>query len=161
MSKICGLVPVYAVDGKTDVTKWNYTPHKGKSISGEITQNTNANGFRLPTEEEWEYAARGGQKYEYSGSNNLDEVGWYSRNSGDRTHPVAQKKANGYGLYDMSGNVRELCWDVYSAYGYDRYSRGGGYLNGGILCDVSIRDNSDTDNQHDDIGFRVVCSASN
>ena len=93
--------PVYAVDGNTDVTKW------GNWLSGEITQNESANGFRLPTLDEWKYAAKGGENYEYAGSDNLDEVGWYRDNSGETTHPVAQKKPNGYGLYDMSGNVWE------------------------------------------------------
>ena len=70
-------------------------------------KNTDCTGWRLPTEAEWEYAARGGESYKYAGSKNIDEVGWYNSNSGSKTHPVGQKKANGYGLYDMSGNVYE------------------------------------------------------
>ena len=156
-----GFTPVYSVNGTTDVTKWNYTPHNGNSIRGNVTQNTNANGFCLPTVEEWEYAAKGGQNYTYSGSNNLDEVGWYERNSGDRTHPVAQKKANGYGLYDMSGNVWEWCWDVFPYYSDLRYIRGGSCYDNDDRCEVSDWGWRSRSSQFYDLGFRIVCSASN
>ena len=155
-----GFTPVYAVDGKTDVATWNYTPHNGDSILGEVTQNTKANGFRLPTVEEWRYAARGGQNYTYSGSNNLDEVGWYDDNSGDRSHPVAQKKANGYGLYDMSGNVWEWCWDSFIDYRY-RDRCGGSCYGYGYDCKVGGWSVNDARDQKYYLGFRVVCSASN
>lgn len=113
LSKEKGRTPEYAVDGNTDVTTWNYTPHKEKSSSG------------------------------------------------DRTHPVAQKKANGYGLYDMSGNVWEWCWDVDPDFRSLRYNCGGGYDRSGYYCKVSYRDNYDACLQRDYIGFRIVCSASN
>ena len=151
--------PVYAVDGETDVTKWGYKPHEFEAIKGEITQSTNASGYRLPTLEEWQYAAKGGEDYDYAGSDNLDEVGWYSDNSDHKTHPVAQKKANAYGLYDMSGNVWEWVWD--SSY-YDdnyRYNCGGSYYVDSINCKFGLFVTPASYGLNG-IGFRVVCPSS-
>ena len=155
LSEKLGLTPVYAVNGSTDVSRWNYRPHNDNSIRGNITQNTFANGFRLPTYYEWQYAEKGGQNYTYSGSYNLDEVGWYENNSNRTTHPVAQKKPNGYGLYDMSGNVLEWVWDS-GSYGY-RYHCGGSWDYVAYYCRVDRRDDYYASNRDNDVGFRLVC----
>ncbi len=155
LSEKLGLTPVYSVYGTTNPDRWGYKPHQGGQNFGKIAQNDNANGFRLPTVEEWKYAARGGQSYKYSGSDNVDEVAWYNSNSGFKSHPVAQKKANGYGLYDMCGNVWEWCWDDIVYYG-DRSKCGGAYDSSDSFCGCISGTNGWF---RDKIGLRVVCSA--
>lgn len=97
---------------------------RGQDVSG----NWNADGYRLLTEAEWEYAARAGEDYIFAGSNDLDEVAWHGKNADDTTHPVGQKKPNGYGLYDMSGNVEEWVWDWADGYNDKVYEKRAGKL---------------------------------
>ena len=127
--------------------------------------------FSLPTEAQWEYAARGGNKksgYKYAGGNNVDEEAWYDGNSGSSTHPVKGKKPNVLGLYDMSGNVWEWCSDWYGSYssgaqinpqgpssGSDRVLRGGSWDRSARYCRVSYRLRSNPDYRSDDFGFRL------
>ena len=153
-----GLAPVY---------------YSGGSVykSGEQTplSNKNANGYRLPTEAEWEWAARGGIKsrgYKYSGSDNIDEVAWYWDNSsgaevdiyqGRGTWPVGLKKPNELGLFDMSGNIWEWCWDtVHASY---RALRGGRWSFPAERCAISYRANYGVPSGHaDHYGFRTIRS---
>ncbi len=107
---------------------------------------------RLPKDEEWEYAARGGKKsngYEYSGSNNIDEVAWYIDNSGSKTHEVATKRANELGIYDMSGNVWEWC-------GTSGALHGGSWFRYALHCRVSPRYGLEPDTRSSSGGFRVL-----
>ncbi|MCQ2592833.1 MAG: SUMF1/EgtB/PvdO family nonheme iron enzyme [Treponema sp.] len=158
-----GLTPCYSVNGSTDITQWGYIPHKENSINGTIECNFDADGYRLPTEAEWEYAAKGGKNhdsYTFSGSNLMSEVGWYGTNSNSRTHEVGLKKANSLGIYDMSGNVWEWCWDFHPHSGRLRYYRGGGLSSDDYFCKVSYRNDHDAESQDYYIGFRIVCTYS-
>ena len=130
--------------------------------------------FRLPTEAEWEFAARGGnysRRYKYSGSNYIGDVAWYTDNSGNRTHPVGTKQANELGLYDMSGNVWEWCSDWYGSYssysqsnptgatsGFGRVERGGNWCGLARYCCSSHRSYYAPGNSFDDLGLRLVLS---
>jgi formylglycine-generating enzyme required for sulfatase activity len=123
----------------------------------------NKKGFRLPTEYEWELFARAGTNNEWSGTNEeneLDKYAWSRENSGFETHPVGKKLPNEWGLYDMSGNVWERCWDLYDPE-YDtaqRVLRGGSYGNYGGLCRVASRHGFDADSRYDYLGFRLLRS---
>lgn len=118
-----------------------------------LNQNTGKQ-FRLPTAAEWEYAGYGGSQTEYCGSNDINSVAWYGENSNNTTHPVGQKQANGYGLYDMSGNVWEWCQDEYNGM---RYSGGGSWRN--HYPDdlrVAVRNKGGPAARADFLGFRLA-----
>jgi len=131
--------------------------------------------YRLPTEAEWEFAARGGTKSDsckYSGSNIAGHVAWYDNNSDNKTHPVGEKAPNELGIYDMSGNVLEWCNDWKGSYGSNaqtnpkgssysiyRINRGGSFANYARLTRVSWRNSDDPDCRYNSLGFRLACSS--
>ncbi|MEZ4965991.1 MAG: SUMF1/EgtB/PvdO family nonheme iron enzyme [Saprospiraceae bacterium] len=168
-----GYIPVYEInkERKDPNNKNGYDDQKWT-----VTLRKDADGLRLPTEAEWEFAARGGNPskgFVYSGSDNIDEAGWHSNNAESKTHPVAEKKANELGLYDMSGNVDEWCWDWHGDYpsaaqtnptgpasGSVRVFRGGSWDGDADGCRVAVRHWYDPDYRGYDTGFRPARTVS-
>jgi formylglycine-generating enzyme required for sulfatase activity len=129
--------------------------------------------YTLPTEAQWEYACRAGTTGLYAGSGNLDAMGWFTGNSGNQTHPVAQKQANAWGLYDMHGNVWEWCRDWYSHYpggsvrdptgpssGSVRVDRGGGWSSVPRRCRSAFRLGNVPGVRYLNLGFRLALAPS-
>ncbi|MDD3104378.1 MAG: SUMF1/EgtB/PvdO family nonheme iron enzyme [Candidatus Cloacimonetes bacterium] len=168
-----GLTPCYSYSTYgTNPDSWPSGWNTSSSNHSNVVCNWTANGYRLPTEMEWMFAAKGGnqsQGYTYSGSNTIGNVAWYNSNSGSTTHTVGSKAPNELGLYDLSGNVWEWTWDIYDSYpsgtqtnptgansGSARVKRGGGWYNVANGCTVSYRDINSATYSYSNIGFRCV-----
>ena len=190
LSVLEGLTPAYRIDGETDPDEWGTVPTSWDADSpwNSVEIVAGSTGYRLPTEAQWEYAARGGQSANgykiYSGSDTIDDVAWYSGNNGSSGEPtygtkeVGTKNPNELGIYDMSGNVWEWCWDWYGAYpttstpaetdpvgassGSFRVFRGGDWSNPALYARSASRvngrdpDNDGPSDRSGALGFRLL-----
>lgn len=140
LSRREGLTPVYQLHSGGEDIEWDRS----------------ADGYRLPTEAEWEHACRAGTTGPRYGP--LDEIAWYRGNSQERIHEVGGRQPNAWGLYDMLGNVWNWCWDIYDAevYGTYRVLRGGGWFDEHWSCRASVRRRSHPTFRVDDVGFRLA-----
>jgi formylglycine-generating enzyme required for sulfatase activity len=168
-----GLTPAYSIDGKTNPDEWGTVPTAIDATWDAVAIITESNGYRLPTEAQWEYACRAGTTTAFHTGNTIsDNTGWYSTNSGSKTHEVGKKTANAWNLYDMHGNVLEWCWDWYGAYtdepqtnpsgassGSDRVLRGGDWLNSADNVRSAYRNFYDPGYRSINFGFRLARNA--
>ncbi|WP_030543136.1 SUMF1/EgtB/PvdO family nonheme iron enzyme [Streptomyces albus] len=152
LSRREGLTPAYRLPAAGAATG------TGAETAGEADWDPSADGYRLPTEAEWEHACRAGSGGPRYGP--LDEIAWHRGNSGERMHEPGRKRPNAWGLYDMLGNTWDWCWDLYDpeVYGPYRVLRGGGWFDEHWSCRASVRRRSHPTFRTDDVGFRVARS---
>lgn len=171
-----GLTPCYSIDGDSDPKNWHILADLNGGIYATVYDASNnvirhwkvdicisANGYRLPTWIEWQWLARGGtarETYTYAGSNTIDDVAWYYTNPGGKSHPVKGKQPNSLGLYDMTGNIMEICcyYDTNNLV-KDRHVLGGSWNTNYAFSIISTGGATNPDARDMDVGFRVVRTA--
>ena len=161
LSITTGRKPYYSLDGSVNPDDWDLNSNTVEKLKEDIS----SDGFRLPSKEEWEFAAKGGENFIYPGSNNLDEVAWNKKNSGYLSHEAALKKPNGYGIYDMAGNVWEWCSSWYPAKRKYKILKGGSATSDSRLCQISFSGHhypsrSQPCYSYYNFGFRLACTKS-
>ena len=175
LSVMAHLTPCYSIKDETNPANWGSIPEDDNDASWDnVKCNSKANGYRLPTEPEWEFAAKGGPQQDlfiFAGSNNIDDIAWHIKNSDRHTHSVGKKQPNSLGLYDMSGNISEWCWDWYRPYTLKplkatsipvdkpyRVRRGGSWGNFASGCSVTFRNYGSPAFRFNNYGFRLCMS---
>ncbi|MCL1958277.1 MAG: formylglycine-generating enzyme family protein [Spirochaetes bacterium] len=172
LSMMEGLDPVYSIGDSDNPADWGAIPASNNAVWNGVVMDMSKNGYRLPTEAEWEYACRAETTTAYNmGDTISDDTGWYKSNSGDKTHEVGLKPANAWGLHDMHGNVWEWCWDWYNPGYYSssptndplgassgpvRVVRGGSWYNSAENLRSAYRGGNDPNGRYINLGFRLV-----
>jgi len=177
LSVLAGFTPAYMIDGSVNPAHWGPVPTTQNAMWDAVIVVEGATGFRLPTEAQWEFAARAGTNTAFSngtqdwaeGQSQLDSIGWFDFNSGGMTRQVALKEPNAWGLHDMHGNVFEWTWDRFGAYtseaqvnptgaeeGATRVVRGGDWLHSARYARSANRSHETPATRVDNLGFRLV-----
>lgn len=178
LSQQMGFRPCYRISGTADPQTWGEIPTSSNPLWNSVDWDTNADGYRLPTEAEWEFTARGGNttatawKFPYAGGDSIDTVAWFKDNSASNIHQVGLKHGTAAGINDMSGNVYEWCWDWFARIttgdhvnpigpenGTNRVRRGGSWLNYARSCTVTYRNCDSPETVYGNIGFRLARSS--